>query len=515
MQMKMKRLIKKLFSPPSLKLNAVVVFEVASLLVVSLAVLFFFSYAKLKDEAMKDAEQTLEGTAQHVDNVLMSVEQSTGNVYWELIRHLDQPDRMAHFCRRLLECNPNIHGCAVAFKPGYYPDRNLFMTYVHHEGHGMKDGQPTDIVVANSFGSKPYTEQDWYTIPMTSVRACWIGPLDEVEDEGESLTFCLPLYPDGKMPAENQEGQAVGVFVVDLSVELLSQIVLSVKSSPNSYNVLLNDSGEYIIHPDKAMLTGHTVYEKADEGASAKLREIADAMMSGKTGHASFTLNGKEYYKFYKPFVRAKKSGRADGDLKWSIGLIYPEEDIFGMFQNLLIHVLTVAVVGLLVFFLLCRIIFRLQLKPLRKITELAHRIAEGHYDDPVSDSKRSDEIGLFQQHFLKMHQMLGSHVKDLRQMRDTLQQRADELSKTHNQILADSRVKTTLLHATTAKMLKPAETIMANVANLCDNYQDISLQEANDEVNTIKEQRDTILALLNQMLDSSEQEEGKEDSHE
>ena len=69
----------------SLKLSLMVCFEIALLLSLSLAVMFYFSRKALREEAMHDAEQTLEGTAQHVDNILLGVEQSVGNFYWELL----------------------------------------------------------------------------------------------------------------------------------------------------------------------------------------------------------------------------------------------------------------------------------------------------------------------------------------------------------------------------------------------------------------------------------------------
>jgi len=121
----MKRLTKKLFSPPTLRLNTTVVFEVTFLLVASLAVLFYYSYETLKEECMKDADQTLESTIQHVDNVLRSIEQSSGNVYWDLLGHLDQPDRMMTYCRKLVECNTYIHGCADGAQPAVPADERL------------------------------------------------------------------------------------------------------------------------------------------------------------------------------------------------------------------------------------------------------------------------------------------------------------------------------------------------------------------------------------------------------
>ena len=66
---------------------------------------------------MKKAEQTLEGTVQHIDNILLNVEQSSGNVYWNMLIHLDKPEKMFEFSRSLVESNPYIVGAAIALEP--------------------------------------------------------------------------------------------------------------------------------------------------------------------------------------------------------------------------------------------------------------------------------------------------------------------------------------------------------------------------------------------------------------
>ena len=92
----------------------------------------------------------------------------------------------------------------------------------------------------------------WYTEPMTVGHACWTDPLKNDDTEDEALiTFCLPIV--------DRSGHAVGVVATDVAVELISQIVLSAKPSPNSYSTLLSRNGSYIVHPDKEKLTKQNV----------------------------------------------------------------------------------------------------------------------------------------------------------------------------------------------------------------------------------------------------------------
>ena len=72
--------------PTSLKLNLMVICETVLLLSVAFGVLLFFSHQALKQEAINDAEETLNGTVQHIDNILLSIEQTTENVYADLLQ---------------------------------------------------------------------------------------------------------------------------------------------------------------------------------------------------------------------------------------------------------------------------------------------------------------------------------------------------------------------------------------------------------------------------------------------
>ena len=104
----------------STKISLKVVSLVAALLAVALFAMLHFSRKTVREEAILKAEQTLDGTVEHIDEVLLSVEQSTGNMYYNMYSHLDNPEMMYVYCRRLIESNPYISGCAIAFEPYYY-----------------------------------------------------------------------------------------------------------------------------------------------------------------------------------------------------------------------------------------------------------------------------------------------------------------------------------------------------------------------------------------------------------
>ena len=504
--------------------------QMVLLLFLSLAVLLYFSRQTLKDEARNDAEQTLMGTEQHIDNILMTVEQTAYNNYQDIRWHLDQPDRMFTYCRKIVETYPYIVGCAIAFKPNYYPGRELFMAYVHRSGNEQGNAS---MVSAGKFGNRPYTEQLWYTLPMSTGRACWTDPLPEEEDEGVTLSFCLPILVGHAIPElcsptrslSQRDSECVGVLVVDLPVSLLSQIVHSVKPSPNSYSVLLSSNGSYIVHPDAEKLSKmKTVFELADRNADPSIREAAKAMIAGETGFMSFRMNQKNWYVFYKPFQHTVSIDQPMDQLGWSAGVVYLKDDILGSYNFLVWVELAIAILSVLLFFLLCRMLIRRQLKPLHTLTRSAQRIAEGHYDETVPSAQCDDEIGQLQDCFQRMQQSLRGKSSELEQLTSMLKVRGEELRKAYGNAQGSDRMKTTFLHYMTTQMTVPADLIERSVMKLSNNYQNITPEEAEAEVSVIKKQSETVLNVLEHMIEAlqieaeeSEKElkAGKEADHE
>ena len=75
--------------PLSFRISLLVVSSVAILLLTTLFLVLGYSYKVVKKEAELNANETLDYTIQRIDNVLLSVEQSSGNLYWDIVVDLD------------------------------------------------------------------------------------------------------------------------------------------------------------------------------------------------------------------------------------------------------------------------------------------------------------------------------------------------------------------------------------------------------------------------------------------
>lgn len=183
--------------------------------------------------------------------------------------------------------------------------------------------------------------------------------------------------------------------------------------------------------------------------------------------------------------------------------MVYLKDDVLGSYNNLIYLELAIAALCVLVFFLLCHMLIRRQLRPLHMLTHSAQRIAEGHYDETVPRAQTTDEIGQLQDVFRRMQQSLSTKSSELEQLTSMLKMRGEELRKAYDGVQGSDRMKTSFLHYMTTQMTTPADIIERSVVKLSNNYLTITPQEADYEVSVIKRQSEIVLDLLDHMIEA------------
>ena len=450
----MMRITKFIARTLSFRLSLTVLVALATLLMAALLIMFGYSRKAMRDEALLKAEQTLETTIQRIDNILLSVEQSAGNVYCKLLFHPNEPEKYEKYRQKLIEGNPYIVGSNIIMDSTFNAIDTMVPCWSDYKSHDSLNAEPT-------------------------------------------ISFCLPIMFGEKK---------AGMLVVDVSLTLLSKIVLDTKPSPNSYCTLLGNNGSLIVHPDSSFLN-QNVFSLANQFHEPSVNNVARAMVEGNTGYQQMTLDGQDCYVFYKPFERAVVPGRSTEKLGWSACIVYPENDIFNDYNYLVYLVLIIAIVGLLLLLLLCQTFIHRQLLPLRTLSKSASRIAEGHYDEPIPDSRHQDEVGRLQRHFQQMQQSLATRVGEMNQLTKTLHERGDVLQKAYDQAQVAERMKTNFLYNMSNQMMSPVQGIYSSVRDISKNYSDLPDEKINQLVDDINHRGEKITALLNQLIADSERQ--------
>ena len=202
------------------------------------------------------------------------------------------------------------------------------------------------------------------------------------------------------------------------------------------------------------------------------------------------------------------------GATDWSVGVVCPEDDIFGQHNSLLFQVLFIAITGMLLFFLLSRWIIRRQLKPMKQLATAAQHIAEGNYDEMLPTSDRLDELGLLQNRFKQMQHSLRTQVAEQEEETVRLLQHGSMLRAAYDKTLGNDAMKTSFLHYMTKQMTVPVQSIDNNVTNLCNNYYYLSNEELNGRADIIQQKSQAVLDLTNHLAHFTEDYTGKEAAH-
>lgn len=323
--------------PISLSIGVVLLIVVAG--IVALSYFYFSSKAAILEEATDRAEQTLDNTVLRVENILDEVVTAEKNMKWLVLRHLDSPDQMFTYSKEILKNNPNALGCSIAFEPYFFSKtEKWFSAYSYNEG---------DTILTEQEGTERYDyyEQEWYKKPKQLGKAYWIDPFREIDTGGIEVpdiitSYCSPMY--------DKQNKFIGVFSIDISLEWLSKQISAMKPYPNSYSVMIDTSGRFIVHPDSSRIFYETIFDDNVIDLDTRMK-LGRAMIAGDSGYKTYKKNGETVYTFYKPL----------GNTGWSVAIVCPESDVFDGYNQISSQVFIATGVGLILLFCFCWYIIR------------------------------------------------------------------------------------------------------------------------------------------------------------
>ena len=381
----------------STKLSLWIVLFTAVVLVSALGYMFSVSRQAIRQEAVNHATEILENTTLRVNSILERVEVATNNTDWLINRHLDGPDSMFVYSRRLLENNPDLNGCSIAFEPDFFKQKGRYFSAFSLRNDGE--------ILTTQEGNEHYEYfyMDWYQLCKLLDRPVWTEPFidynpEDIYSKDMIASYCKPI--------KDRNGKYVGTISVDLSLTWLSNTISAVKPYPHSYSIMIGQGGTFFVHPDSTKLFFHTIFTETLEHEDTALTALGHAMQRGEEGMRQLVIDGQESYVFYKPL----------GNTGWSVAIVCPESDIFGAFNRLRRAVTIAVLAGLLLLLLVSIQIITRELKPLRRLADQAGVIAKGNFDETLPESGRVDEIGQLSQSFSDMQRSLAGYIEELKQ---------------------------------------------------------------------------------------------------
>ena len=363
----------------------------------SLGYLLYESRRTVREEAINRANQVLDNTVQRVTNILDRVVVACNNTDWLVTRHLDAPDSMFVYSRRILQNNPDLNGCSIAFEPYYFKDRGKYFSAFSYNDNG------NILTTQEGNDHYEYFVMDWYQLCKLLDRPTWTEPFvdynpENIYSKDMIASYCKPL--------KDKTGKYIGTISVDLSLSWLSKTISAVKPYPNSYSIMTGLSGTYFVHPDTTKLFYQSIFTETLEREDTARTSLGHAMLNGEEGMKRLCVNGEDCFVFYKPISTTG----------WSVAIVCPENDIFSGFNRLQRIVLALVVIGLLLMLLLLSRIISKELKPLQQLAVQAESIASGNFDETIPETTRCDEVGQLCNTFSNMQFFIVNYIDMLKE---------------------------------------------------------------------------------------------------
>ena len=470
----------------STRLAIVILVLAAPLFITTIGALFLEARQVIRHKAVGRAKSALNASMQRLDRNLLAVQTATEAYSWVLEEQL-HPDSFLTLSHKVVALNPHIDGCSVSAEPYLFPEKGR-----HYSVYTVREPDSVRTVVEEEY---EYFQKTWYKLPYDLNEPCWEIYFDEADSLELTIDGMLASY--GK-PLHNAKNEIVGVISTDLSLLKLTKIINEERPYPNSYFVMLDSDGRYVVHPDTTRLFKKTIFDDADPRTQQDLIALGHQMTAGKEGGMPVYVDGKGYLVCYNPVPVTDRS----------LAIVCPDNDIlknYYMLTNILVPLL---VIGLLIIVLLCYRAVSQAFSSIRQLLLKTRMIAEGNMEVFIGHSNRIDDVGRLQNSFAAMLQALQFHIGIVRYITEKLQQRNKELEEATKRAQEANQQKTTFIQNVSHQIRTPLNIVMGFSQVLHDAIKQreaLPDEEMKSVTSTMDHQAKLLYRLVTMLFDSSD----------
>ena len=424
----------------STRLAIVILVLAAPLFITTIGALFLEARQVIRHKAVGRAKSALNASMQRLDRNLLAVQTATEAYSWVLEEQL-HPDSFLTLSHKVVALNPHIDGCSVSAEPYLFPEKGR-----HYSVYTVREPDSVRTVVEEEYA----------------------------------------------------KNEIVGVISTDLSLLKLTKIINEERPYPNSYFVMLDSDGRYVVHPDTTRLFKKTIFDDADPRTNQDLIALGHQMTAGKEGGMPIYIDGKGYLVCYQPVPGTD----------WSLAIVCPDNDILKNYYMLSNIVIPLLIIGLLIIVLLCYRAVSQAFSSIRQLLLKTRMIAEGNMEVFIGHSNRIDDVGRLQNSFAAMLQALQFHIGIVRYITEKLQQRNKELEEATKRAQEANQQKTTFIQNVSHQIRTPLNIVMGFSQVLHDAIKQreaLPDEEMKSVTSTMDHQAKLLYRLVTMLFDSSD----------
>ncbi len=443
----------------SIRLGLLIVLIITVVFSLLFDFLFYRCKYYVRQAAIERAAQLLDNTAERINGIMNETEVVTNYMAMYTPRHL-HPDSLLAITHRTVADHSFLTGFAISMEPYYFPEMGRYFS-----AYSLRENDTISTVREGPF---EYFEKIWYKSSHIRGVPCWVDAYDDYNEGTQSSKDILTSYC---CPMRDENGKFIGSITASLTLKWLSEAVTQIKPFPNSSAIMIGRTGTYLVHPDTAKLYRETIFSDADPRVRRDITSLGKAMIAGHSGMMLTIVDGKDSYIFYRPLERTG----------WSIAIVCPASDVFRRYNQLLYAVWIMIGFGLLMLLLICYQTVRKAMQPLKQLSHQAQHIANGNFEEPLSESQRSDSVGRLTNSFILMQHSLASSVSDIRQVNAELEQRYEELARAYQLKMEANEQKTAFIRNMFHQIRTPLNIISGFTQVLSSSIGELSEEEIAD----------------------------------
>lgn len=376
---------------------------------------YFVSRQMITKGIKENSSNLITTTTNKIEVLLSAAQKVPENIAYFLENSTNDEQELFQVLYAIVENNAEIYGAAIAFEPYMFKKDQEFFAPYFYKAYGGINFKYLDK-------HYNYFYWDWYQLPKELERPQWIEPYF---GEGGGIlmsSYAVPFYK--KVGGKRQ---IAGVIVVDISIESLRNIVSSIKILKSGYGFLISRNGTFVTHPLKELIMNETIFTIAEARGDNNLREAGRKMIRGESGIAPIwvksAVTGKPCWMAYVPI---KSSG-------WSLGVLFPQDELMEDITNLNQIVLFLGITGLLLLAVAVVFIARSITRPLRHMAKAIEHIGSGNFDIELPPVKTGDEVGKLSEAFSFMRESLKEYIRELTEATASRERMESELKIAHD----------------------------------------------------------------------------------
>ncbi|MCC5909434.1 MAG: methyl-accepting chemotaxis protein [Clostridiaceae bacterium] len=305
------------------------------------------------------------------------------------------------------------------------------------------------------------TTRPWYRDAMTTDGAIWTEAYVDSGTGDLVISTARAVYHE-------TTGEFIGVISLDVSLEILNQLLGSIQLGEEGYIILTDEDGLVMVHPDTNSI-----------GSKIPIDNLLEAVSTQQQGMVDYQFEGDQRFGVFNTLDRTH----------WRVLGMLRYEEVRSNTSIILRDILINGIIALIVAILIAIVFSGKITRSLKTLVEDMKKIGGGDFTIR-SNVQSKDEVGALAKTLSTMTQDLSSLVKSIQLVSTEVSASADTLAATAEET-----------SASTEEVTRTVEEIAKGASEQADEAEKGSMK-----TNTLAEKFDELEASSEEMLQASDE---------